>query len=878
MSQIHTCLLPVIGLLLLPCCPSPRPALPEKEPQLPSEQKVGVDLYGDALPDGALARLGTVRLRHSTRAVFVGFPDDKTLVSLDRYGTVLVWETTTGKKLRQFSTGRPPLEWAQSIALSPDGKSLAWLDDQNSVPVLEVATGKERFRFVPPSEDNDPLSVIDSLAFTDNGKVLVIGGTCRVNTQGKFFYDQTLVRFLDTATGKELRQIKGAVGNFATFAVTPDGKTLALLDVTLALHEVPTKKVVNREVKKVVTWEVQTGKKLREFPIDPKDNNIGLAITPDGKNVAIVSFSSRMLRRRELATGKELPHAPLPKGVKDFVFRADGKMLALVHATAILLHDTVTGKEAGRIELPFSYGKSILAFAPGGKLLAVAGLDNTIRLFDVATGKEVLTAEGHEEGILSVSLAPAGKLVATAAEDRSVRVWDPGTGKQLRRFSVMDPINPQGFGCLAVAFAPDGKTVSAGSAEGIIRLWDAVSGKVLRQLGGPQKCLLGFAFAPGGKIFATGDEDDEVRLWDLATGKELRAFRPAPQDSFWPAGVRLLAFSPDGRILAAARVTDRDRDGGTTRSRVHLWEVATGKELRHLTGRGLALLRFAPDGKALAVGDHKSISLVDIVRGKEIRLFGGQNLAPESAVFSPDGKLLFAGCLNGKIRFWEVATGTLLGDIQAHRGAVLSLDVSADGKRLISGSLDTTALVWDLPGVIAKVRAKTKALSPKQLEALWADLAAPKADRASRALSKLVEAPAEALPFLKKHLQPVRPADPKQLARLLADLGSDELAVREKATKGLEELGDLAAAALRELLDKHPPEKVREGIETLLDKLEGPVTSPELLRGLRAVEVLEWIGSPEAQQQLQALAKGAAGHRLTEEARAALQRLEKLMP
>jgi hypothetical protein len=305
--------------------------------------------------------------------------------------------------------------------------------------------------------------------------------------------------------------------------------------------------------------------------------------------------------------------------------------------------------------------------------------------------------------------------------------------------------------------------------------------------------------------------------------------------------------------------------------------LARPRYLRTIPG-GLALLRFAPDGKTLAVGDEHSIGLWDVLRGKEIRQFGGQNVAPESAVFSPDGKLLLAGCLDGEIRFWDVATGTLLGNFQAHRGAVLSLDVSADGKKLISGSLDTTALVWDLPRLVARVRSRATPLTAGQLETLWAELADTKSDRAFRALEVLTDAPGEALPFFKKHLQPVPPADPKRVARLLADLGSDKFAVRQKATWELEELGELAAAALREQLGNNPALEVRQRIEALLRRLEEPLTSPGLVRGLRAVEVLERIGNAEARQQLQALAKGAAGHRLTEEARAALGRLEKGSP
>jgi WD40 repeat protein len=884
MLRPSRCVVLALGLLLLPVCLAPGGSGPPKKEAPPA-----LDLYGDALPSGALARMGTVRLRHGDPPQFVGFLDNQALLSVDSEGLVCVWETATGKELRRFTTDRPSSPSGRAIiALSPDGKLLALLDEQTSVPVVEVATGKERFRFVSP-EESDTLFVPEQLAFTDGGKVLVIGGREA---------NQTLVRFLDAATGKELRQIKGAQGNLDAFAATPDGKTLALHDV--GTH-------------KVVTWEVPTGKKLREFPTNPKDDNIGLGITADGKKLAIVSPTDQAIYLWDLATAKELLRMPIPaQGPRDFPFSADGKVLALVYTSGIFLHDALTGKEVRRIDPPPTSALGNLlavtspptaAFAPDGKLLAVAGMSHTIRLYDVATGKEVLTFGGHPEGILAITLAPTGKILASLAVDQTVRVWNAETGKELRKLPLLDPDNPEGVGeaaGFAIAFAPDGKTLAAVTPDGTVRLWDALSGKSLRQMGDPQNGVAYSAFALHGKLLATGDRDDVVRLWDLSSGKELRHFKSAQRGGFAGPflffGIHPLAFSPNGRILAAARQSGVESDN-SLRSVVQLWEMATGKERMRLAARGNmspcgviglrhlrtlpgdpTLLRFAPDGKTLAVGDDHYLSLWDVLRGKEVRQFGGRNVLPESAVFSPDSKLLFAGCQDGKIRFWDLATGTVMGEFQAHRGAVLSLDVSADGKRLISGSLDTTALVWDLPRLLARARTRAKAPTTRRLETLWAELADSRSDRAARALAVLADAPGEALLFFKKHLRPVPPADPKQVARLLADLGSDKFAVRQKATKGLEELGDRAAAALRERLDQHPPLEIRQRIEALLHKLEGPVSSPELLRGLRAVEVLEGIDNAEARQLLQALAKGAAGHRLTEEARAALQRLEKHMP
>ncbi len=128
--------------------------------------------------------------------------------------------------------------------------------------------------------------------------------------------------------------------------------------------------------------------------------------------------------------------------------------------------------------------------------------------------------------------------------------------------------------------------------------------------------------------------------------------------------------------------------------------------------------------------------------------------------------------------------------------------------------------------------------------------------------------------FLHEHLQPSAPVNIKQVARWIADLDSGDFAVRQRAAISLEGLEDLAAPALREKLSQHPSAEVRRQAQRLLEKLDGPVTSSKLLQALRAVEVLEQIGTSDAQKVLKTLAAGAPEARLTQEAQAAMARLQ----
>ncbi len=205
----------------------------------------------------------------------------------------------------------------------------------------------------------------------------------------------------------------------------------------------------------------------------------------------------------------------------------------------------------------------------------------------------------------------------------------------------------------------------------------------------------------------------------------------------------------------------------------------------------------------------------------------------------------------------------------------MSLAFSADGQRLISGCSDTTALVWNLGSRFDPHQAPT-ALTAAQVEALWADLAVEDAARAYRAIRKLAISPAYSIPFLRKQLHPVSAVDEKRLARLIADLDSDDFAIHQKATTELAKLRDQPLAAYRRALEGKPPLETRRRLEDLLAKAMPAWwdISGERLRSLRAVEALELAGTKEARDVLETLASGAEGARLTEQAKAALQRLK----
>jgi hypothetical protein len=203
------------------------------------------------------------------------------------------------------------------------------------------------------------------------------------------------------------------------------------------------------------------------------------------------------------------------------------------------------------------------------------------------------------------------------------------------------------------------------------------------------------------------------------------------------------------------------------------------------------------------------------------------------------------------------------------------LAFSPDGRTLVSGSMDTTALVWDVPG---RGDAKTPVLSEDRLRALWDALGSPDAGEAGRAVWALAADPARSVPFLVAKLRDPPAAEVPPIPRLITDLGGANFKAREAAEKQLEALGKRAEPALREVLAGSAPLETRRRIEKILTRREAPIQAPDLLRSLRGIEALECAGGPEARRGLDAVARHAAERYFREEAKAAAERLGKRSP
>jgi RNA polymerase sigma factor (sigma-70 family) len=789
------------------------------------------DRFGDPLPAGALARLGTVRFRHGDQVMAVAYsPDSKLLASgsednggAQDHGLVL-WEVPTGKKVREF---RGHEKTVSSLAFTPDGLHLLSLSWDRTIRLWEVATGREIRRW--------PI-------------------------QG----------------GWQL-------------ALSPDGKTVA------GMTHVPSGYAFT-------LWDVATGAKIRDLPlVGDQDGSKTVAFSPDGKTLA--SGGDRVLRLWDVATGKQLHKFGGDQGqIHKVVFSGDSKQLAVGSTDGtIRLWDVATAQEARRWKGNDSWVIG-LDFSPDGKTLLSAGIGEYVRLWDVATGKELRKIRGAHQGrIWAVAFAPDGKTFAAGSEGCSVQVWVAATGKTLSlkdcpqswpTFVAFLPKQEQvllvtGYGSVELwdpatmkplkrfegedryyttaALSPDGRALALGEWPGL-RLADVATGKDLQRFKGHPRQTRSVAFAPGGKVLASvASQDRDVRLWDLATGKEMRHIHTRHQNQ--PSCV---TYSPDGRTLAS---------GGEYDHTICLWDPATGRLLREWPvppqgkeghSRGISWLVFSPDGRTLAsAGADGTLRLWDPATGKlRRRMTGGGHLA-----FTPDGRTLISADDDRSVRLWETATGLERGRFVGHLGWLMSLAVTADGTRLATSSLDTTVLLWPLLGYTPPSRQGLATLSPQEQQGLWDDLASLDAPQAYRAMCRLCTAPELVCALSKSRLRATAPPDPKKIAQLVADLNSERFAVRRQATAELEQFSELAQPALRKVLDGKPTLEVRKRVEQLLEKTETGVPPGEQLRTLRAVEVLERVGTAEARQVLEWLARGTPEARVTQDARASLERL-----
>ncbi len=578
-------------------------------------------------------------------------------------------------------------------------------------------------------------------------------------------------------------------------------------------------------------WDVSSRKELRclgeaKTNVSANDPLIqSLVVAPDGKTLAAGRHDGLILIW-ETRTGKELRRWKADHSyVKSLAFSPDSKVLASASSHYIRLWDPETGKRLDPFVDPLGLTERMV-ISPNGKILLPCYEDGALRIVEAASSRELASVALGPQGFADIAFSPECRLLALVEPPSLAK---PG-GFGIR---LVDLATGQDKGVLVkqtrmiryIAFSPRGDSLVGWDDKEFI-VWVAITGEERKRFPGPKKSVFAFGYSPDGRLLATVGEQDAMALWDPATGKRLRGLG---ERKGWR---EILAFSPDSRTLA---LVGGDRPAHQDAMEIILWETATGHVRCRLTGH-----------------EHQALR----------------------AAFSPNGRIIASAAAEETIRVWDAPTGKQIGELTGHRGRVDSLAFLPNGNTLISGGVDRTILFWDMERFAPEKKDTVKHLGAEGLNSTWADLANSDAARAYRAIATLAEHPDETMSFLKASLPKGAKADSTVIARLIAELDDNQFAVREKASTELAKLGYRAEPALREALRAKASQEVQHRVNLLLIKLEDLATDPVKLRVLRAVEVLERIGTPEARQVLHGLEDAGEGP-LSEEAKASLERLAK---
>jgi WD40 repeat protein len=528
-------------------------------------------------------------------------------------------------------------------------------------------------------------------------------------------------------------------------------------------------------------------------------------------------------------------------------------------------------KRLGAVERPAQGRCGSVAFSPDGKtVVAVRHIDGTGHIFfwDVETGRELRVIKEANRRTMALVLSADAKGLVTESWDSTVVVWDLAAG---------------------VPFFKRGLDLD----------YRANSQPTLD---------FPFTLSPNGRLLACRHfkfhEQDKIALWETASGLSrgvLLAEDGGPH-------VRAGAISPDGRYLAGSRSRANPGDQNGYSTRPVLWDLATGRICREIEGcgAGAGVAGFAADGRVVAhlesgtcydpikrrfFPNTHPIKLSDARTGKTLTSIACDD-APNFLTISTDARLVAAASWGRPdVLVWDAGSGELVHTFKAPKGEGFGgLAYSPDGKYLATHGHETGVLLWDLEAVPAlkKARAPTlpeappepepEKLTAEALHRLWDDLASDDGVPAFKAIWALALHPKQAVPLMRDQLRPLTAPTPAELARLFVDLAAEDFATREKAVAELSRVALTVAADLRRTAEQADSLDLRRRAGEIVKGLGPPVTLGPALRGIRAVEALEHIGTAEARTVLEAVAKGAPAGLETAEARLALDRLARRRP
>lgn len=597
-------------------------------------------------------------------------PDGRRIVTGSFDHTARIWDADEGTELLVLRGHRREV---RAVAFSPDGRRVVTGSADRTARVWDVATGREQSRL------EGHTGWVTSVAFSPDDRRIVTGSL-----------DGT-VRLWDADTGQPLPLPVLDLGNWVwTVAFSNDGRWVLTGsgDETARL------------------WDAATGEESACPPIQPPSaHNPALGPINRGVMPFTAAFSAddryvvtgsqdQTVRVWDRETGREpfplrgKPHwlSPMERDIPlALTISLDGRWLV----TGRLDRTAEVWSLAGRTNLFTLRGHeaqvAAVAFSPDGKRIVTGSYDHTAKVWDATRSRESLRLDGHTRTIPGAKFSPEGQRIVTVSWDGTARVWEFATGR------LLHVLRDGETRLWTVAFSPDGKWIITGGDDGLVRAWDAASAKLVRTFPGSTREISSLAFFPDGRRILSSGNDRKATIQDATTGEIQAEFEETERSvraAVSPDGQRIVTVSESTDVLVGGlRTLSAGADGIVStlfRGSAHVWEVASRKKtpLAGQTG-GISSVAFSPDGRRIIAGTMDGTASVwDAATGREQPGIKGHSDRVIFTAFMPGGRrILTAGFDSGTTRIWDPATRQELLTLHGHP----ALAVSPDGRRIVAG-------------------------------------------------------------------------------------------------------------------------------------------------------------------------------------------------